>query len=342
LGLGEIPSNPAAEWTVELGDRKAYLVPLQRQLWRVAPEPARDFRPFSQRGFQKHRLIPAKIDGADVILKRLDWLGSSDAPRHFGAALFPQLTFICDEDATSFLVTRVECKALSQIIKEAICGTHQSRCIATVFPELTIDDDARKRIEMLLREKPWVDREDEQEPEALPQLPPRTPALIVAGSWHYRVEDGYANIASIYNGNGDLLLKYKKRLPFVDQHNREERIVSGDELAVIVMDNCLIAFGICFDFCNRRQNSVYDDLDVDLVLVPSCGHDTTMKGHISNAETLQIRRKSRTMVVQQAYPKRCDGIGYVPPPTERIASLPSELVEKRPWSVVSADLSCKP
>jgi hypothetical protein len=59
--LGEIPSNPPAEWTVTLGDRKAYLVPLQRKLWRVAPDPAQDFRPFSQRGLQKHRVIPPRL-----------------------------------------------------------------------------------------------------------------------------------------------------------------------------------------------------------------------------------------------------------------------------------------
>ena len=41
------------------------------------------------------------------------------------------------------------------------------------------------------------------------------------------------------------------------------------------------------------------------------------------------------MVVQQAYPKRRGGIGYVLPPTTKIAPRPSKLVEKRRWSIVS-------
>jgi len=333
VGLGEIASDPAKEWTVKFGDEKAYLVPLERPLWRLAPDPALDLRPFNQRGLQKHRVIPAKVDGADVVLKRLAWLGTKAPLLRFGAALFPRLRFTCEEDQMSFLVTGIRCTKLHEVIENAVRETHQSGCMATLFPELTIDDDARALIERLLQEKPWIDEESEDNPGA--EARPRTPALVVAGSWHRPTPDGHANIATVLDGDGNLLLEQAKRLPFVDEKNLEERIVSGEELAVLVLDGCLIAFGICLDFCNRRQKSVYDDLDVDLVLVPSCGNDSTMKGHISNAETLLIRRKTRTMVVQQAYPKRRGGIGYVLPPTTKIAPRPSKLVEKRRWSIVS-------
>jgi hypothetical protein len=130
----------------------------------------------------------------------LDWLESNETTRRFGAALFPRLKFIRDEDTTSFLVTKVKCKTLSQIIEQAIRNTHHSGCMATLFPELTIDDDARGRIQTLLQDKPWMDEPDDEADESLP--PPRTPALVIAGSWHRRVEHGYANIASIYNGDG--------------------------------------------------------------------------------------------------------------------------------------------
>jgi predicted amidohydrolase len=219
---------------------------------------------------------------------------------------------------------------MEELVASAIRDAHRERCIAAVFPELTIDDDMRQRIAELLGSKPWLG-EDSASDEVQ-----RTPALVVAGSWHRERDGHHYNITSVLDGDGNPIADYAKRLPFTDERDRIERIESGEELLVLIFDNCAIGFGICLDFCDRRYEQVYDQLDIDFVLIPSCGNDRTMEGHIRNAELLWMKRASRTMVVQQAYPARKDDApGYVLPPKGKIATDPAQLVEAKPWSVVT-------
>lgn len=328
--LGSIGPHPEEDHEATSDGERAFLVPIGRQLWRETPTPEADFRAFSKRGFVRHRVIPAEVDGAQVILKRAHWLGVRDEPKAFGAVLFPELAFTTDDDDTSFLVIGVQCEGMTELVDLAIRDTHRNACMGTVFPELTVDDDTRNRIIGQLRSKPWLD-------DGHVDTHDRTPAFVVAGSWHLKRGEHHYNLATVLDGDGNPLAEYAKRLAFTDDENRVERIEPGEKLPVLVFDNCLIAFGICLDFCDRRYEHVYDQLDVDYVLIPSCGGDRTMEGHLRNAELLWLRRASLTMVVQQAYPPREDRApGYLLPPRDKLAANPDQLVENSPWSVLTS------
>jgi hypothetical protein len=57
------------------------------------------------------------------------------------------------------------------------------------------------------------------------------------------------------------------------------------------------------DFCERVLDGAFRDLDVDYALIPSCGGNTTMQGHIDTARDMAKRFRCRSFVVQQPYPE---------------------------------------
>ncbi|GGZ32308.1 hypothetical protein GCM10011273_18030 [Asticcacaulis endophyticus] len=278
--------------------------------------------------------MPAKVDGSDVKPIRIDSLELADRDMRFGAALFPALTVIKDETHDSFIITGVNCSEMKGVVGEALKQSFMSGCIATMFPELTIDLNTRCEIETLLIRKPWLYGEDGERAEVVNGLP-RTPAMIVAGSWHEAVGEAYQNVATIYGGNGKPLVRYTKRSIFSDENDRSERIECGGEFVLLVLDDALIAFGICLDFCNLEQPSPYAELSADLILVPSFGNRTTMAGHINNAQQVLIRQKSRTFVVQQMDKLEGDFLGYVLPPALKIQDNADLLRVGSPWNLIT-------
>ena len=60
-----------------------------------------------------------------------------------------------------------------------------------------------------------------------------------------------------------------------------------------------MGFAICKDFCDRAVASPFAELPVDLMLVPSMGHASTLAGHLANAEDLRLRTGTVVFVVQQ-------------------------------------------
>jgi hypothetical protein len=331
-----LPTDPAS-WIVELSGEKFYLIPIERVPWEPKPAPDQDFRPFLQRGLLSFRVIPLDVDGAKVTLWRVRRLVNWTVPQFFGAALLPDVEFSRDESQPgTFIMTKAECERRPEIISYALKETFLSHCIATVFPELTIADAARRQIRTLLASRPW-----EEEPDGKSRKP-QTPALVVAGSWHRSVKGGHANIAPVFDGDGNPLFEHHKRMKFKLKRGSKakghlvERIVPGQKVHVAVLDKCLIAIAICLDFADlKHPGKIYNSLDVDLVLVPSCGNDQTMRGHLDTARTFEIQRKSRTFVVQQAYPKRREGIGFVLCPKKEVPETVNETVKAAAWTCVS-------
>lgn len=321
--LGSRPTDPES-WRVGLGDESAYLVPMGRKAWRTARDPARDTRPFDQRGVLRVRFIPTIVDGASVRLKIADRLDGPDVSR-FGAVLFPGATFECDETDTTFVVTAVHIPNSSGIIEDACRSAHSPPCLAAVFPELTIDPQSRDAIRTQLSKKPWLSPGD------LPQAP----GFVVAGSWHELDGDTRYNIATVFDGYGDVLLRHRKRFAYKDSEGRFEDIIGGDEFAVLVLPGALFAFGICLDFCHRCFSTPYGELDVDFVIVPSCGDGKTMTSHIRTASDLHNRRGTRSFVVQQAYPVE-KSVGYVlDPDGQPTTRTTNDLLRNDPWSIFS-------
>ncbi|WP_139860012.1 hypothetical protein [Bradyrhizobium ivorense] len=319
--LGSRPTD-AAGWLVEHAGHCAYLIPMGRLAWKDTKDPAQDMRNFDQRGLLRVRFVPAVVDGARVQIVKADRMARKSSA--FGAVLFPDSIFDCEETPTRFFVRAVHIPNGETIISDACKAAHTELCLTTVFPELMIDPQSRRLIETQLAEKPWL-AEGEM---------PDAPGIVVAGSWH-EVEDGQRyNIATIYDGHGVQIARHKKRMAYKDAEGRVEDIRHGTELAIVVLEEALFGFGICLDFCNRCYHTPYGWLDVDFAIVPSCGNEVTMDGHIRTAKDLHNERKTRSFVVQQAYPPVDQAAGYVLNPDGNSSGWAANaLLRDVPWSV---------
>ncbi|GGF18091.1 hypothetical protein GCM10011611_24920 [Aliidongia dinghuensis] len=81
---------------------------------------------------------------------------------------------------------------------------------------------------------------------------------------------------------------------------------------IIATDRELIALAICKDFCDKARAVPAISLDVDLVLVLSMGRPNTMTAHRDVADDMKVRFGTRTVIVQQSYPRApLEPAGYV-------------------------------
>lgn len=326
LDLGSLPPDPDNDWRVEEDGQAFLIIPVERVAWREKKPTDRDFRPFSQRGVGRLRVVPAIVDGARVRLYPAYRVFGKRHPLNFGAALFPAVVFEEATTQTHFRITSVSGRGMRKLVDEACRNAHQQACQVMVFPELTINDSLLNRIVDSLRAKDWDD--DATTSSA------STPSIVVAGSWHVPVEGGYANVATVLDGDGEVLLKHQKRYAYRDEHGRAEDIISGAELAILLTGEGLFAVGICLDFCHRGLTTPYGRLDVDFVLVPSCGNTSTMDGHLRTAKDLVDGTKTRSFIVQQAYPRPGRGLGYVLHPGMDLSEMTGKkLMTSRRWDV---------
>lgn len=320
--LGARPTDPEV-WRVDAEGKSAYLVPIGRKAWRKSKDPASDNRPFDQRGVLQVRFIPTVVDGAVVRLKMADHLSKAAKPK-FGAVVFPNADFRCHETPTTFVVETVNIPGAPKIISDACMSAHADDCLAAVFPELTIDPHSRDLIQEQLSKKPWLSKSEL----------PKSPGIVVAGSWHEVDDAGIHNVATVFDGHGEELCRHRKRHAYKDPVGRFEKIVPGSEFTVLVLPDALIAFGICLDFCNHAFQTPYGELDVDFVIVPSCGDDKTMASHIRTARDLHDSRKTRSFVVQQAYPPVPPAFGFVLNPDGNAGNWTSQgLLVTHSWTV---------
>lgn len=73
---------------------------------------------------------------------------------------------------------------------------------------------------------------------------PISPKFVVAGSWHEMEAGKPFNIATVFDGHGKVLLRHKKRYAYTDPDGRSEKIDFGNEFAILVLDDALVAFRI--------------------------------------------------------------------------------------------------
>lgn len=166
-----------------------------------------------------------------------------------------------------------------------------------VFPELMMPHEQVLELQHALRSRPW-DTPFETEP----------PFLVLGGSWHYERECGkFDNRAPLFDGFGNHLGDHVKSQPFTSG-NLVENIVPSNTVLVLASPNLTVAVAICLDFCqDGHPLNPYDSLDVDLVLVPSMGGDSTIQSHLARAKQCWNNRKTATFVAQQDL---SNGFGY--------------------------------
>lgn len=279
---------------------------------------------FRRRGLRHARLIPTKIGDFDIDLIFVEEpLGRARAersiPLSLGTGLFEGLKFKTTKIPDGFIIEDAYAPSQLDIIRDQIALASHVECTGVVYPELTIGDATLSSISRSLSD--WN----------------CNLSIIVAGSRHHTEENGSRfNVAAVLGGYGQLLAEHRKLYRFNDGSGPHEAIELGTRVPVLVLEQALLAFGICLDFCNLAEEPPYLHLDVDYVLVPSCGGQSTMRSHVKRSSDILARLKSRTLVVQQFYtetPSADDPLGYVLARTAAQEPDVDTLERREPWLV---------
>jgi len=299
---GSAPGDPNVDW-LQIVDREPFfLVPMPRSVWR-APDAARPLsRTFVKRALLRFRVLPGILEGLPVRLTDGRGLSRDRTNLTFGASLFADFDIIAEDeqDPDSFEAAGVVGPTAASVVADVVQAAERG-CVLHVFPELSLVPGVRAVIPATLAEAPWRTAEE---------LSPG-PDFVVAGSWHERYGVSAWNEAQVYDAAGRELLRFRKLFRYRDKLNRYEKIETGDTLEVLVTRMGLFGFGICLDLC-QLNTPVLPQLDVDWLIVPSCGDWRTMQDHLIAARASQLRFDTRCFIVQQIFPKSLDKVlGYV-------------------------------
>jgi predicted amidohydrolase len=289
-----IPANPGRDWRV--GD--SFVIPSRRR--RDLGSRAGNGLGYDRRGTLKHRVLPTVVDGLPVRLINMMDLdpARTSGKLRLGAAVFPGLVLEPLKVDGGFQAKAVEYARLEEAIERQLDGAASVHAI--VWPELTADDDTVDAIAAGLARRALATD--------------RMPNAVVAGSWHRPRGDAIRNTAPVLDGYGDAKGSYSKMVPFLSEKFGWEVIEQGDEILVLVCDRFLASVAICKDYCDLGVVPPWHLLDVDLMLVPSMGNETTMEGHVARAKENRIQHDQLAFVVQQGLvAKEGDALGYVLP-----------------------------
>lgn len=316
----DIPLRSENDCLAKFGTDEAFIL-LRKPRHRTA----KTKQSFRRRGLKVSRVLPRRIDSYRVKLLLPDdpWgraRAASPGDLGFGTGLFKDLRFLVEHDANGFFIEGVKVPDQIETIRSQVIEASRSGCSGVVYPELTISRDSLLEIQNRLGNGDWIC-----------EL-----SLIIAGSRHETIDSKRYNVCSILNAYGAEIGQHRKLYQYSEGSKPAESIELGDELQILVLPDAMFAFGICLDFCNTSEDPPYADLDVDYVLVPSCGNDTTMQGHIQRASEYLQKQKTRTLVVQQFYAdeaKTNDPLGYVLARVSGEAPRVSEIKSSEIWAI---------
>lgn len=315
----------SSAYEVEFDGKQGYFLD-----WTPRNRTPRDKGSFDKRALAHSRILPRKIGGTDVRLYNLDdprgaLRATSGVREHkFGAGLFEGLAFSMRVSDDGFVVDGVRCEGQSKTIVGQLVAATEAACCGVVYPELTIGSEVLGDLcETISSGSLNIEL-----------------SLVVAGSRHAAGADGLVrNTATIVDGYGAAAVEQNKFYRYSEGAQPSESIEPGTELAVVILGDAVVACAICLDFCHRAEPTPYDDLDVDYILVPSCGEVRTMDSHLKKAQDIQLKRTVGTLVVQQFHDGKehvsSNPLGYVLAPSALSTVDASALGTKEPWSIVT-------
>jgi hypothetical protein len=215
----EAPADPNKDWMVSTDSGDIFLIP-RRRLYRLpsrSPSGVRDLsRPRDLMPY--HRILPTSVEGFNVRLTWRDLAAAWPSELKLGGVVFPELRFQLEETAGTFLVTDVICPGQDSQVATYLKSAHTEQCAAAVFPELTIDLEARDKLRKHLQGRLlWAE-----------EKPGSWPSLVVAGSWHEVDGEDTVNVATVFDAYGEHVLRHEKMLAYRDPHGRVERIRPGN------------------------------------------------------------------------------------------------------------------
>jgi hypothetical protein len=318
--------KPMQDWLVQSESNQGFVIPrATRRLPSSHASKRSDLGKFVHRALTHHRVLPRAIGGYAIQLHTAETSFSRDLNTlSFGAAFFSDLQFKIQLVRNTFRVSSVATPKYNELVREHLIAAHSEQCSVLVFPELTINPTCRANICELLRLRPWRGTISDSE---------WTVPIVVAGSWHESRGRSFVNAATIYDGYGEKLLEHHKIFPYLDSEDGSvEKIQAGKFLSILVLEDALVAFGICRDFSERSIPNPFSELDVDLFLVTSLANRTTMSGHIDTANDVRFRFRAGSFVVQQLYPPNDQSeLGFVLSPYDCLDSTPNDLRGLSTW-----------
>lgn len=259
-----------------------YVIPQRaRTAWRKADRG----QPYLRRGTLYNRIVPREIQGMFVKVETFPGpQRKKDLRLSLGAGLFTNVKLeFAPSTSEGFRVA-----GIGYDDQDGICDKHFEKSQAgdyfsVVWPELTAPPEFRAKLEGRIAAASGKCAE-----------------MFVAGSWHEEIGGDTFNICRVFDRFGVDRVQHRKFTQFRDQKYGNENITFGEELTVIVTDRYLVGIAICKDFCGMNSpSSVYGDLNVDLVLVPSMSTESGMNSHQSAAKVIRHPTGTRTFVVQQ-------------------------------------------
>jgi hypothetical protein len=285
---GEDPVRQESECLATYGDEQAFIL-LRNPRHRAAATK----QSFRRRGLRSSRIFPRKVRDYQVrLLLPDDPRGRTRAEARgefaFGTGLFQNLSFEFGHDKGGFFIQDVKAPDQVTTIRQQIADASRSDCGGIVYPELTITQQTLHEVCTGIGEGEWT----------------CNLSVLVAGSRHEEIGSRRYNICSILSGHGEEIAQHRKLFQYTDGSNEAESIELGEELQILILPDAIFAFGICLDFCNTGEDPPYAELDVDYVLVPSCGNESTIDGHIKRSALYMDKWKTRTLVVQQFYQEK--------------------------------------
>jgi predicted nucleotidyltransferase len=276
------------------GDRRNYVIP------RFSPITPQDGQPFVRRGLLNCRVIPTRIGGFHVRLHRSRLVRDSRTAgrerrgesQQYGAAFFPSLKpKLSPKHLPGFTIEKLEGFSARAEIDAHLSLGRTEGCAAIVWGELTMPETSVEHLQERLGEFAFEGE--------------HVFRYMVAGSWHRIAKGEMRNVASVLDGDGELLFEVLKWAKF-DIAGRTEAIEPGKEIHVLVGEEELTTVAICRDFLEASLDVPYRKLDVDIAVIPSMTNDAgeaqTLLSHAATANDMRVRFGTRTLVVAQFVP----------------------------------------
>lgn len=183
-------------------------------------------------------------------------------------------------------------EALRQL-DEAVDAARAARVSVLLFPELTLDEALLARLQVKLAAAPGG-----------------LPALVVAGSFHRRVDGIPRNRCTVLDGGGEVLWVQDKQVPYELPEDQAGSVGVVGQAAVEAIEACdtlVVVDGplgrmsspICLDFCGTWLRDLFVELGVNLLLVPAATPRTD--DFVQRARELGTDARTTTIVANAAW-----------------------------------------
>lgn len=281
-------------------------------------------RTYRRRGLVRHRIIPRNCSGYEISLEWHPDLSVAFRRKDLTVVggLFRGLSLVRNEAFEHYVAREAPCDAEEEALAAQAAAAYHENAIIALWPELTMPPGRRDKLAAALRAQSRA------------SAPGTGVAFCAAGSWHEVDGAEVRNRMHILSAMGRPRFYHDKSLPLESKTLGKEELTPSYRLPILIGEDALVAFAICRDFCDNQVSTLYRELDVDLVIVPSYGDKATIDAHRHQAKYLSNDPGTRAFVVQQIVPEQVKehGTGFILPPTDAAPFSSDEFAISHPIS----------